>query len=159
MFGQTTENKPAFAQSTGFGQIGGGTTFGQQTTGFGLNTQPSTSSSIFGKPPAFGATSSTTTTFGGFNTPATTNAFGANQNKAFGTTGTTSLFGSTQPQQQTTPFGSNLFGQTSQVMTNICNRKCFIQTQNNQKDFFLKKNHTYIFGVKLHLNFDKTNFR
>ncbi|XP_044765437.1 nuclear pore complex protein Nup98-Nup96 isoform X2 [Coccinella septempunctata] len=115
MFGQTTENKPAFAQPTGFGQIGGGTTFGQQTTGFGLNTQPSTSNSIFGKPPAFGATSSTTTTFGGFNTPATTSAFGTNQNKTFGGTGTTSLFGTTQTQQQSTPFGSNMFGQNNQL--------------------------------------------
>ncbi|XP_045481341.1 nuclear pore complex protein Nup98-Nup96 isoform X2 [Harmonia axyridis] len=114
MFGAQAENKPAFAPSTGFGQMGG-TAFGQQSTGFGLTSQPSTSNSIFGKPPAFGATSSTTTTFGGFNTPATTNAFGANQNKTFGGTGTTSLFGSTQTQQQSSPFGSNLFGQNNQL--------------------------------------------
>ncbi|KAL3289756.1 hypothetical protein HHI36_023151 [Cryptolaemus montrouzieri] len=113
MFGQPTENKPAFGQSPGFGQMSG-STFGQQNQTFGLTTQQP-APNIFGKTTVFGAAGSTTTGFGGFNTaPSVTNAFAANQNKPFGGSTTTPLFGSTQPQQQTPSFGSTLFGQNNQ---------------------------------------------
>ncbi|KAK9889016.1 hypothetical protein WA026_004303 [Henosepilachna vigintioctopunctata] len=116
MFGQTTDNKTTFGQSTGFGQIGG-TAFGQQTQPtFGLGTQPTSSTNIFAKPSAFGATSTPSNGFGSFNTNVT-NTFGANQPKPFGTPSTAPLFGSTQTQQQSTPFGTSLFGQNNQNTT------------------------------------------
>ncbi|CAH1975299.1 unnamed protein product [Acanthoscelides obtectus] len=110
LFGQTDAQKSAFGQSTGFGQTT--STFGQNTS-FGLGTQQQ-SGGLFNKPTAFGAPTSTTSTFGGFgNTTTSANPFGATaQAKPFGST-TQPLFGSNTTTTQSTGFGTGLFGQTN----------------------------------------------
>nr|CAI5817793.1 unnamed protein product [Callosobruchus analis] len=110
LFGQTDAQKSAFGQSTGFGQTT--SAFGQ-TTGFGLGNQQQ-SSGLFNKPTAFGAPTSTTSSFGAFGSTTTSaNPFGAaSQAKPFGST-TQPLFGTNTTTTQSGGFGTGLFGQTN----------------------------------------------
>lgn len=113
LFGQTDANKPAFGQTTGFGQTT--STFGQNT-GFGMGAQQNAGGNLFGKPTAFGTpTSSATSTFGFGNTAQNANPFGAAQNKPFGGT-SQPLFGATNQQPAQPGFGTNtgLFGTNTQ---------------------------------------------
>ncbi|GLG96233.1 Nuclear pore complex protein Nup98-Nup96 [Gryllus bimaculatus] len=97
------ENKQLFSGGTSMG-------FGTNTGVFGSNTQQA--GSIFSKPGGFGAVTTTTASGFAFNTPSTTNPFGAtSQPKPFGAVAPqTSLFGATPSQPsafgtQNTGFG------------------------------------------------------
>lgn len=118
LFGQQQDpSKPAFGQTAGFGQTA--PTFGQPTTGFGMTNQNNAATgSLFNKPTAFGAPTSSSNTFG-FNATQNANPFGANQaNKPFGAA-TQPLFGAATSQPGQTPgFGSGIFGQTNTQNSN-----------------------------------------
>lgn len=131
LFGQPDAAKPGFGQNTAFGQAN--TTFGQ-TTGFGMGAQQQ-QTSLFGKPTgtkenivfliidqfhkifnnvpslAFGAPTSSTSTFGFGTSTQNANPFGATQAKPFGSTAQP-LFGTTTNTTQS-GFGTGLFGQTN----------------------------------------------
>ncbi|KAG5889547.1 hypothetical protein JTB14_024955 [Gonioctena quinquepunctata] len=115
LFGQPDASKPAFGQTTGFGQTT--SSFGQ-TTGFGVGTQQQPqqqTGGLFSKPATgFGATTSTPSMNFGFgsNTPAA-NPFGGNQAKPFGSA-TPSIFGTNTATTQPSAFGTTgVFGQTN----------------------------------------------
>ncbi|XP_018566135.1 nuclear pore complex protein Nup98-Nup96 [Anoplophora glabripennis] len=111
LFGQTDASKSAFGQTTGFGQTA--STFGQNTSGFGLGNQQQQSGGLFGKPTGFGAPTSSTGTFGFGGTTQTANPFGATQAaKPFGST-MQPIFGTNTNTTQQSGFGTGLFGPTT----------------------------------------------
>ncbi|XP_060517392.1 nuclear pore complex protein Nup98-Nup96-like isoform X1 [Cylas formicarius] len=120
LFGQTDANKPAFGQSTAFGQTTA--PFGQTpSSGFGLG-QNTTTSPFGAKPTGFGAPTSSAF---GFATTAAPNAnpFGANQAaKPFGAAPTQPLFSTNTTPQTSSAFGTGLFTNTQNAGTGLFNK-------------------------------------
>ncbi|KIV80411.1 hypothetical protein PV11_07911 [Exophiala sideris] len=100
-FGANTSNT-GFGSSTaasnpfGGGGGGGGSTFGSNTGGFGNNTTPNTSGSLFGNKPAsnpFGASTNTGGGLFGSSTTQNNTGFGSSTTGGFGSTNTGAGFG------------------------------------------------------------------
>ncbi|XP_018331489.1 nuclear pore complex protein Nup98-Nup96 isoform X2 [Agrilus planipennis] len=143
LFGQSTDNK------TTFGQMG---TF-NQSSGFGLGTQTGQTGSLFGKPNTTFGTTTTSSSFGFNNTPAS-NPFSTNPSQAFpqskplfGATNTqTSGFGGTGifGQSGTQPTQSNMFGQNQTSGFGL--NTGFGQMQQNQGGIFQTSKPATSFG-------------